>query len=159
MGVFDNQRRRMYKLLSWDYVTHEGVATDGTKFDHEPITFKVLGADLPEEYNDILIIGEVFSAEEGSDHHTLHDVIIERGPRARAPLLPEEMAALQVQETPLEQTERAQGILDEIIREAPPVVSGGLLGTLANELEGRVACLESRVGKLERKALVVDDHR
>jgi hypothetical protein len=73
--------RRLYKLLSWDYETNEGQATDGTSWEGSPIIFAVPGTDLAAEYNGFLNIGEVFSAEE-SPNHVLFDVIIERGERA-----------------------------------------------------------------------------
>lgn len=75
--------RQQYKLLHWDYGTNKGLATDGTTFDGQPITFEVRQSDLPAELEGYLGMGEVFSAYEDSagDHH-LFDVIIEEGPRA-----------------------------------------------------------------------------
>jgi hypothetical protein len=75
--------RQKYKLLHWDYGTNRGVATDGTRFDGELITFEVRQADLEPEQDGHLIMGEVFSAYEDSagDHH-LYDILIEEGPRA-----------------------------------------------------------------------------
>ena len=77
--------RRTYKLLHWDYGTNRGVATDGTKFDGEPIVFEVRGQDLSPEHNGHLLLNEVFTAYEDSagDHH-LYDILIEEGARAIA---------------------------------------------------------------------------
>jgi len=76
--------RKLYKLISWDYGTNSGLATDGTQFDGEPITFVVQAADLPEKYNGHLLLNEVFSADENL-RHELSEIIIERGPRSEAP--------------------------------------------------------------------------
>ena len=77
--------RRTYNLLHWDYGTNRGVATDGTKFDGEPIVFEVRGQDLSPEHNGHLLLNEVFTAYEDSagDHH-LYDILIEEGARAIA---------------------------------------------------------------------------
>lgn len=79
--------RRLYKLISWDYETNRGLATDGTKFDREPITFDVYQQDLSIEHNGHLIIEEVFSAVESPDR-ALYDIVIERGPRAAQQVKP-----------------------------------------------------------------------
>lgn len=80
--------RRLFKLISWDYETNTGSATDGSKFNGEPFLFTVPGHLLPAHYNGFLNLEEVFSAQE-NQHHQLFDVIIERGPRAEAPSVSE----------------------------------------------------------------------
>lgn len=73
--------RRLYKLLSWDYETHRGYATDGTSYDFEPFKFTIMENDLEPEHNNHLLLDEIFSAEE-SPNHLLFDIIIEEGPRS-----------------------------------------------------------------------------
>lgn len=120
--------RKLYKLISWDYGTNSGLATDGTQFDGEPITFVVQAAALPEKYNGHLLLNEVFSADENL-RHELSDIIIERGPRSEAP-------------KPIPSYEGGADLIEPVSEPAEP-------DSVISSLAHRVSDLEKRVGTLE----------
>lgn len=93
--------RKLYKLIVWDYGTNSGIATDGTKFEGEPIEFPVAAADLDEVHNGHLEINEIFSADEDFVDHHLYNIVIEQGPRKEAePLHRRPVAAVDEDQLP-----------------------------------------------------------
>ena len=135
--------RQKYKLIHWDYGTNRGVATDGTRFEGEPILFEVRQEDLEPEHDGHLLMGEVFSAYEDSagDHH-LYDILIEEGARAIA------VPAYQQPVQAIDDEQAAAIVADTVNSDPDPFIR-----TIRSVVEYRRASdktLEERVSKLEK---------
>lgn len=139
--------RRFYKLLSWDYETNRGLATDGTSWEGQPIVFDVYGEDLSPEYNGFLNLGEVFTAVE-SPARILYDIVIEQGPRSARP-------AQTFQHIPLDDN-AVEALVNKSLTVDAQAGDGGFQLTPLM----RLATLEEKVRRIERELIIrSDDHK